>query len=172
MGLAADLDYRFPNPGPLRRLVQRVAATRAGGWVFSRVLRHLDDVVKRLSRGRTSAPEILAGLPVLELATTGRRSGQVRTSHLIALPCGADLALLGTNFGQPATPAWVLNLEADPKATVSYQSRSVTVLARPASQQEYDEVLRASDRIYPGYRAYLRRITGRRVRIFVLARSA
>jgi deazaflavin-dependent oxidoreductase (nitroreductase family) len=48
------------------------------------------------------------------VTTTGRRSGLRRTTHLIAVPYGDTLALLGTNFGQPATPAWALNLEADP----------------------------------------------------------
>lgn len=168
MGLASELEYAFSRPGLLHRLVQGAASTRPGGWVFSRTLRHLDDVVVRLSRGRTSAPALLAGLPVLEVTTTGRRSGRARTSHLIAVPFQDTLALLGTNFGQTSTPAWVLNLEADARATVTYRGRSREVRARPATPAEVDEVMRASDRIYPGYRKYRARISGRRVRIFVL----
>src|SRR3712207_9062187 len=111
MGLAADLGYAHRPPNLLHRLVQAFASTRPGAWTFAHTLRHLDDVVGRLSRGRTSAPQLLAGLPVLDLTTTGRKSGQPRTSHLIAVPVADTLALLGTNFGQPGTPAWVLNLE-------------------------------------------------------------
>ena len=116
-GLAADLGYAHSSANPLHRLVRWGAGTRPGGWVFSHTLRRLDDVVVRLSRGRHSAPGLLAGLAVLEVTTTGRRSGQRRTSHLIATPYAGALALLGTNFGQASTPAWVLNLEADPRAT-------------------------------------------------------
>ena len=118
---------RLPPP-PGQRVPARVQAfgsSRAGAWVFSRTLRHLDTAVARVSRGRQSAPQLLAGLPVLDLTTTGRRSGQPRTSHLISIPVGDDLALLGTNFGQPATPAWVLNLEADPHASVTYRGRTL-----------------------------------------------
>jgi len=123
--------------------------------------------VGRLSRGRTSAPQIMAGLPVLDIVTTGRRSGLRRTTHLIAIPVDGTLALLGTNFGQPSTPAWVLNLEADPHATVTYRGRTVEAVARPASDEEHARVLAGSAHVYGGYLKYQQRIT-RRLRIFLL----
>ena len=132
-------------------------------------MRHLDDVVVRLTRGRHSAPSLLAGLAVLEVTTTGRKSGQRRTSHLIATPYGDTLALLGTNFGQSSTPAWVLNLEADPRASATYRGVTREVTARPATPQETDEVFASAGRFYPGYLNYRQRIGGsRRVRAFVL----
>ena len=152
----------------IHRLVQALASTRTGARLFAHTLRHLDDLVGRLSRGRTSAPALLAGLAVIDVTTVGRKSGQPRTAHLISVPVGDTLALLGTNFGQPRTPAWVLNLEADPHATVSYRGRSLDVVARPATQAEEDEVMASSANVYGGYAKYRERITGRRVRIFVL----
>lgn len=168
MGLATQIGYRIGPANRLQRLVQAVASTRGGAWLFSRTLRHLDDVIARLTGGRQSAPGLLAGLPVLDLTTTGRRTGARRTSRLIAVPVGDDLAVLGTNFGQPATPAWALNLEADPHAVVTFRGRSVPVVARPADDAESEEVLRRAATVYGGYAAYRRRITGRRVRMFVL----
>jgi deazaflavin-dependent oxidoreductase (nitroreductase family) len=168
-GLAADLGYSHASANPLHRLVRAGAGTRAGGWLFSRSLRHLDDLVGRLSRGRRSAPGLLAGLAVLDLTTTGRKSGQRRTSHLIATPYDGTLALLGTNFGQPSTPAWVLNLEADPRATVTFRNVSREVTARPATAEEAEEIFAMAGRFYPGYLSYRRRIgEDRRVRAFVL----
>jgi deazaflavin-dependent oxidoreductase (nitroreductase family) len=111
---------------------------------------------------------VLAGLPVLDLTTTGRRSGRPRTSHLISIPVGEDLAVLGTNFGQPATPAWVLNLEADPRATVTHRGRTLPVTARPATDAERAAVMERSRGIYGGYEKYEQRISGRQVRVFVL----
>lgn len=167
--LAADLGYTHSTANPLLRFLRWGAGTRAGAWVFSRTLRHLDDVVGRLSRGRHSAPGLLAGLAVLDVTTTGRRSGRRRTSHLIATPYDGGLALLGTNFGQAATPAWALNLEADPRATVTYHGDSREVVARPATPAEADEVFALASRFYPGYATYRARIgSGRRVRVFVL----
>ena len=168
MGLAFDLGYTYRRPNALQRGVQAFAGTPAGGWVFSRLLRHADDLVGRLTRGRHSAPGIFAGLPVLDLTTTGRKSGRPRTSHLIALPAGDTLALLGTNFGQGGTPAWVYNLEADPRATVTHRGRTVEVTARPVRDEEREQVLAAAKEIYPGYLKYLERLTHRTVRIFAL----
>jgi deazaflavin-dependent oxidoreductase (nitroreductase family) len=63
----------------------------------------------------------------------------------------------------------VLNLEADPTATVRYRGKSVPVTARPASEAEFAQVLASSGPIYPGYRKYQQRIgDSRRLRIFVL----
>jgi deazaflavin-dependent oxidoreductase (nitroreductase family) len=168
MGLADDLGYRLRRPNAFQRLTQAFASTRPGAWLFSKVLRHLDDLVGRLSRGRTSAPEVLAGLPVIDVSTTGRKSGLPRRSHLIAVPVDGTLALLGTNFGQPSTPAWVLNLEADPHATVTYRRCTVEASARPATEDEAARVLAGSAQVYGGYLKYQQRITGRRLRIFVL----
>src|SRR4249919_2151295 len=168
MGLADDLGYRLHPPNPFQALVQRLASTRPGAWLFSKVLRHLDNAVGRVTRGRTSAPEVLAGLPVLDVSTTGRKSGLRRTSHLIAVPIDDTLALLGTNFGQPSTPAWVLNLEAEPSASITYKRRRCETVARPATEDEQARVLAGSAQVYGGYLKYQQRITGRRLRIFVL----
>lgn len=168
MGLAAELSYVHTEPNGLQRLVQAFASTRPGAWVFARTLRHVDDLVGRLTRGRHSAPGILAGLPVLDLTTIGRKSGVRRTTHLISIPVGDTLALLGTNFGQGSTPAWVLNLEADPRASVRYRGTERAVLARPAEEAERAAVTARAAGIYGGYLKYQERITTRRVRIFVL----
>ncbi|MET1059662.1 MAG: nitroreductase family deazaflavin-dependent oxidoreductase [Nocardioides sp.] len=168
MGLATELGYRHRNANLFQRQVQRFASTRPGAWLFAKFLRHLDDVVLRVTRGRHSAPELLAALPVLDLTTTGRKSGSPRASHLISIPVGDDLALIGSNFGQPNTPAWVLNLEAQPRAEVTYKQRTARVVARPASEDEARDVMHRSRAVYGGYEKYLQRVSGRRVRIFVL----
>ena len=168
MGIAADLGYSFRRPNPLQRGMQALAGTRPGAWFFSKVLRHLDTGMARLTGGRTTIAELLAGLPVLDVTTTGRRSGQRRTSHLIAIPHGETLALLGTNFGQSSTPAWVHNLEADPRAHAQFKQRGRDVVARPASDDEIAAIFAASREYYGGYAKYQQRITGRTVRAFVL----
>jgi len=169
MGLALELDYHHRTANPLHRTVRAFAATRVGGWWFSRTLRHLDDLVARISSGRQSAPGLLAGLAVLDLTTTGRRSGQRRTSHLIATPYDGQLALLGTNFGQRSTPAWALNLEADPRATVRYRAATREVVARAATETEVEEIFTLAARFYAGYGSYRHRVGDRRrIRVFVL----
>jgi deazaflavin-dependent oxidoreductase (nitroreductase family) len=168
VGLADDLGYHLVKANPFQRAMQSLCSSRPGAWLFSHLLRHLDDVVVRLSKGSTSTPRLLAGIPVLDVTTTGRKSGLPRTSHLIAVPYQGTLALLGTNFGQPTTPAWVLNLEADPHATVVHTGHRREVVARPATPEEQAGVLVASAQVYGGYLKYQQRINGRRLRIFIL----
>lgn len=173
MGLATDLGYSHHTGNPLHRAVRWLGGTRPGGWVFARTLRHLDSAIAKLTKGRHSAPGLLTGLAVLDLTTTGRKSGQRRTSHLIATPHADTVALLGTNFGQEATPAWALNLEADPRATVSYRGTSRDVVARPATDHETEEIFACAAEYYAGYRNYRQRIGGsRRIRVFVLEPAA
>ena len=169
MGLADDLGYRHSTANPVHRAGRWIGGTRVGGWIFSRTLRHLDNVIGKLSKGKRSAPGLLTGLAVLDLTTTGRKSGQRRTSHLIAAPYDGTLALLGTNFGQESTPAWALNLETDPHATVTYRGTSRDVVARPATAVETDEIFTRAASFYAGYRNYRQRIGGsRQIRVFVL----
>jgi len=167
--LATELGYAHRPDNVLRKAVKAFGGSRPGAWMFARVLRHLDDLIGRLSRRRTSAPQLLAGLAVLDLTTTGRKTGQPRTSHLIGFPLGGSIALLGTNFGQESTPAWVFNLEADPHATVTYRDRAVDVVARPATDAELEQVVAEAARRYVGYAKYRQRIgTSRRLRVFLL----
>ncbi len=168
MSLVAELVYHHRRGNPFQRSLQAFASTRPGAWFFSKTLAPMDRTVDRLTRGRVSLPEVLAGLPSLVLTTTGRKSGQQRSTHLIAVPVADTLALLGTNFGQKSTPNWVLNLEADPRAIVTHHGASRTVVARPASDAERAQILANSAGVYGGYQKYQQRITGRRVRMFVL----
>lgn len=168
MSLAEALDYRFRPATRIQRALHALVATRGGAWVFARMLPTLDSLVQRVTRHRHTVASLLAGLPVVDLTTTGRRSGLPRTTHLIAIPYDGTLALLGTNFGQPSTPAWALNLEAQPAATLTYRGTTLGVHARLATEAEKDGVLARSEELYIGYRRYQTRITGRRLRVFLL----
>lgn len=168
MGTATDLGYTHRQANPFHRSMQALGSSRPGAWSFARLLPPVDRLLDRITHGRRSAPAFLAGLPVVMVTTTGRRSGRPRTAPLISVPLVDDLALLGTNFGGPDTPAWVFNLEADPRATVAFGGRTVEVVARPATDAERAEVWAASEGVYAGYAKYRTRVQDREIRIFVL----
>lgn len=168
-GLASELGYEHGRGTALQRGFRRLAGTRVGAAMLSRTLPRADTVIGRVTSGRQSAPGLFTGISVLRVTTTGRRSGTPRASHLVATPYGPALALIGTNFGQSATPAWVLNLEADPRAVVTFRGVSRDVVARPAAPAEVDEVFARAALFYPGYGRYRQRLEGRRrIRVFVL----
>ncbi|HET6877378.1 MAG TPA: nitroreductase family deazaflavin-dependent oxidoreductase [Jatrophihabitans sp.] len=168
MGLAAELEYTYRRPNFFHRTMQAFAETRFGAWFFAKTLARMDRVLAKLTHDRVTVPAVMARLPVLVLTSTGRKSGQLRETHLIAVPFRDTLALLGTNFGQPKTPAWVLNLEDEPRAKVAHHGITRDVVARPADATERAQILADSPRYYGGYVKYQQRITGRTVRIFVL----
>ena len=59
------------------------------------------------------------GMPVVELTTIGRKSGQPRTS-LLTSPVQNDDAfvIVASRGGDDINPAWFLNLKANPDVTV------------------------------------------------------
>jgi len=168
VGLQTELGYRVRPASAPQRAVQRCASTRPGAWLFAKTAHHLDGWALRLTRGRSTLAGVVAGIPVVTVTSTGRKSGRPRTVPLLGVPVADDLALVGTNFGQDALPAWYLNLTADPRGEVAYGDRVVAVTAREADAAEWEEVLRTAASIYPGYAAYRARITGRAIPVLVL----
>ena len=168
MGVQTDLGYRVDPANVLQRGTQRFASTRGGAWLFAKTGHRLDKWVLRATKGRSTLAGLVAGIPVVMVTTTGRRSGAPRTMPLLGVPIGDDLALLGTNFGQAAMPAWYLNFTADSRGEVAYGDRRIAVTAREAGPDEREAVLRTAASIYPGYDRYRERITGRTIPVLVL----
>ncbi|MBK9740306.1 MAG: nitroreductase family deazaflavin-dependent oxidoreductase [Actinobacteria bacterium] len=168
MGIIQELRFVAPLPNPPQRAVQAVAETKAGSWFLQRTMYRLDRPLHRWTDGRVTLPGLLTGLPVILLTTTGAKSGLTRTMPVGAFPVGGDLAVLGTNFAQPTAPAWVFNLEADPKAQVTFRDRTVDAVARVATDDEREHAWAVAISYYRGFKAYRLRITDRQVRIFIL----
>jgi deazaflavin-dependent oxidoreductase (nitroreductase family) len=147
----------------------KLAGSRPGAWVFSKTLNGMDRVVMRMTKRKSSVPKLLAGLPVVEVSMTGAKSRLRRTLPLVGVPVRDDLALIGTNFGQPTAPAWVTNLAANPDVEVHFRSRTAPARAREVSGEERSAAWEAGRRVYAGYDRYARRIGDQRsVRVFLL----
>jgi deazaflavin-dependent oxidoreductase (nitroreductase family) len=72
----------------------------------------------------------------LRLHTVGRHTGQERVAILAYLEDGPDLVLIAMNGWDAADPAWWLNLQAHPEATVDLPSGTRRVIAREAQGEE------------------------------------
>jgi deazaflavin-dependent oxidoreductase (nitroreductase family) len=86
---------------------------------FHKVSTRIHRAVFRASKGRLLGT--IVGLPVAELVTTGRRSGQQR-STMLAVPIvdGDRLALVASLGGDDRHPAWYRNLTANPRVRVPF----------------------------------------------------
>ena len=168
MGVLHDLGYKVKNANRLQRIMQAVASSRPGAWMFSKTLHQQDKVLFNATGGRLTVSSVLAGLPVVMVTTTGAKTGQSRAMPLLGIPVGGDLAVIGSNYGQKSTPGWVYNLEADPSAVVGYRDRTVAVVARQADEIEAGQVFELAGAVYPGYAKYRIRADHRVIKVFVL----
>lgn len=137
------------------------------GSRFIRLLVPLDRRVLRLTRGKYTLFGPTA-LPELLLTTTGRKSGQQRTSALSYLRDGSRLLVLGSNFGQERHPGWSANLLTEPQATVALGGVEIPVTATLLTGAERDRALQRF-LAYPMYKSYRTR-TDRELRVFALSR--
>ncbi|HEX4245043.1 MAG TPA: nitroreductase/quinone reductase family protein [Acidimicrobiales bacterium] len=168
MGVIQALGYQIPTPNAAQRAVWHVSASPPGAWLFAKVLHRTDAAVLEVTGGRFSLTEVLAGIPILTVITTGARTGQRRQNPLLGVPVGDELAVIGTHFGQPGTPAWYYNLKAHPLIELAYRGKVIPARAREAEGEDWSGVWAQARRLYGGYESYARRIRGRSIHIMVL----
>jgi F420H(2)-dependent quinone reductase len=128
--------------GALHRLLYRVSGGRIGGRLWD--------------------------LPVVLLTTTGRKSGKKRTVPLCSLRDGDDVVVIASYGGLDQPPAWWLNLEASPEATLLHGRTRRTVTARNAAPEERTRLWAEVTARAPGYLEYERR-TDREIPVVILS---
>lgn len=168
MGLLEELDYAVRPANLLQDRLQQVASRPRVSSTLQKTLHPLDRTLHRFSGGRHTAAGLLTGIPVIVLTTTGARTGRHRTTPLMGIPMEDKLVVIGSNFGTENTPGWVHNLEADPRATVTYRGRHAAVVARHADQRQADQAFEAASAMYAGFPAYRTRAVHRQIRVFAL----
>jgi deazaflavin-dependent oxidoreductase (nitroreductase family) len=162
------LGYSVSPANPAQRIVQSIAASSAGGWLLQRTLYPVDKQIYRLTNGKVSVPELLTGLPVIMLTTTGAKTGKSRTMPIVGVPIEGSIAVVGSNYGQSSTPGWIYNLRSDPAAMISYRGREVAVHARSATSTETEAAFATAAPIYPGFSKYRERANHREIQVFLL----
>jgi deazaflavin-dependent oxidoreductase (nitroreductase family) len=120
-----------------------------------------------VTRGRVGHE--FGGMPVVELTTTGRRSGKPRTVLLTApLRDGEGYVVVASRGGDDQHPAWFLNLRDRPEVEVAIKGgERRPMLARVASAEERARMWpQIADR-YRNYAGYQER-TEREIPLVVL----
>lgn len=95
-----------------------------------------------------------SGRKVLLLTTTGRKSGEARTTPLVFMPHGDGYVVYASNGGQERPPAWWLNLQANPAAEVQVRGRRVRVHAAAATDAEHAAIWPEARRYNDHWRQY------------------
>jgi deazaflavin-dependent oxidoreductase (nitroreductase family) len=110
------------------------------------------------------------GTRTLLLTTTGRRSGEPRTSPLIYAPHGDAYTVVASKGGSPTPPAWYLNLSENPEVEVQVKGDVFRARARTAEPEEKPEMWRTMAAEWPAYDDYQRN-TDREIPVVVLERA-
>jgi deazaflavin-dependent oxidoreductase (nitroreductase family) len=99
-------------------------------------------VIAEFRAGHGVAGGVLADTGVLLLHHVGARSGLDRVSPLAWWPAGATaVAVLASNYGAPAHPAWYHNLLANPTTIAEIRAETWRVHARVAVANERRQLL-------------------------------
>jgi deazaflavin-dependent oxidoreductase (nitroreductase family) len=133
-----DLSERIRNSGVLARALK----------YFSRA--HI--AVYQRTNGRLGAK--LLWFPAALLTTTGRKSGEPRTTATLCLRDGAKVVLPASFGGRDGNPMWYLNLKANPEVQVQVRDEHLRMTARDATDEERRRYWPVLIKMYPPYKGY------------------
>jgi deazaflavin-dependent oxidoreductase (nitroreductase family) len=107
---------------------------------------------------------------ILLLTTTGRKSGEERTTPLIHRTDGDRWIVIASKGGSPEHPAWFLNLEASPQAEIQVLDERIPVTFSVAEDDERERLWKLMAEVWPDYDAYQQN-TDRQIPVVILERA-
>lgn len=132
----------------------------------ARVATAAHKVLYRRSGGRIGGK--IGKTQMLLLTTTGRKSGQPRTTPLNHVTDGDRVILIASYGGDDRAPQWYQNLVANPEVTVLIGTETRRMRAATATPEEKPRLWSLMTAGYPGYDGYQRK-TERDIPVVVLS---
>lgn len=96
----------------------------------------------------------VVGMPVAEVVTIGRRSGAERQILITHVDDCGHPAIVGTNAGRDADPAWAHNLRAHPDVAARWDGSWHDVRAVELDGESWERVWAEAVAANPGYAEY------------------
>ncbi len=91
------------------------------------------------------------GTTILLLTTTGRSSGEQRTTPLIHITDGDRWIVIASKGGAPDHPAWFTNIAANPEVEIQVEDEVIPVTATVVEGEERERLWRAMAAVWPDY---------------------
>jgi F420H(2)-dependent quinone reductase len=152
-----------------RAIARMTRAPMRLGSLSTRITR-LHARLLRIAGGRLRRSWVFAGgQPVLALTTTGRKTGLPRTTPVACFVHDEDLVIAGMNLGVERPPAWALNLQASPYATIELRGETIRVQVRQAHGDEARRLWHRWVELQPSAPAF-QEIAAREIPLFVVRR--
>jgi deazaflavin-dependent oxidoreductase (nitroreductase family) len=155
------------KPNALQKMLHRFLMLRPVSAFLAVSLYRIDRLMLKLSNGNHTVAE-LVGLPMIQITTTGAKSGEARTMPLVSLFEGERIALIGSNFGRKNNPGWYYNLKVHPQCTALVNGRVQNYLARETQGEERQKYWDMAVSVYKGYELYRIRAAHRQIPVMIL----
>jgi deazaflavin-dependent oxidoreductase (nitroreductase family) len=155
------------KPNAAQKLLHRIFMLRPVSDFFAPKVHRIDAAVLKLSGGKFSAVEIL-GWNIIQLTTTGAKTGQPRTLPLLAIFDHEKIALIASSFGREHNPGWYYNLKANPECEVQFKGKSAKYIARETEGCERERYFQMAVDQYAGYLLYKERAAHRHIPVMLL----
>ena len=107
------------------------------------------------------------GAKILLLTTTGRKTGEPRTTPLIYETDGDRYIIIASQGGAPEDPGWYRNLTKDPDVELQVWDEVFPARAHDAEGEERDRLWQLAAKQWPDYDEYVKR-TDREIPVVVL----
>ena len=104
------------------------------------------------------------------LTTTGRHTGEPRTTPLMFHRDGDRVLVIASNIGAPSHPDWYLNLAARPQVTVEIGDESYPAVATPTEGEDRERVWTLLKQTYPFFADH-EKATERTIPVVALTRE-
>jgi deazaflavin-dependent oxidoreductase (nitroreductase family) len=142
----------FPSPNQVKDM-------------FARVVTALHTQAYRRTGGRLGAK--VGKTTMMLLTTTGRSSGQPRTTPLNCIADGDRYLAIASYGGDDRDPQWFKNLQSNPEATIQLGGETIPVRATVATPEEKKTLWPKAVAAYKGYDGYQRK-TSRDIPVVIL----
>ena len=110
------------------------------------------------------------GSTILLLTTTGRTSGEPRTTPLIYAEDDGRYVIVASKGGAPEHPGWYRNIEKNPVVELQINDEVFPARARTASGDERERLWRKANEVWSHYDEYALK-TDREIPVVVLERT-
>ena len=109
------------------------------------------------------------GSKILLLTTTGRKTGQPRTTPLIYENADDKYVIVASKGGAPEHPGWYENLVKEPQVELQVKDEVFPARARTAHGEERERLWKLAAQQWPDYDEYQKK-TDREIPVVVLER--
>ncbi len=132
---------------------------------FIKLFTSFNEFLIHISKGHLGSQ--LGSQSILVLHTTGRKTGQPRSTPSAYFEYQGRYLLVGSNWGRDKQADWFLNLKKNPRGRIDVNGKTYAVQAHEATGDEYTRLWQYATQKHPPYLRY-QEMTSWRIPVMVL----